>query len=48
MEENMKKEQYRIENENIYEYDEGSSAYIFYAKTYAVTKNELKYIKHNS
>ena len=42
------KEQYRIENGNIYEYDEDSNAYIFYAKTYALTKNELKEIKRNT
>ena len=44
----MTKKQYRIENGNIYEYDEDSNAYIFYAKTYALTKSELKEIKRNT
>ena len=44
----MKKEQYRIENGNIYEYNKDSNAYIFYAKTYALTKKELKEIKKNT
>jgi len=41
------KAKYRIENGNIYEYDEDSKAYIFYAKTYALTKEELREIKRN-
>ena len=44
----MKKAQYRIENGNVYEYDHDSNAYIFYAKTYALTKEELKEIKRNT
>ena len=47
-EEVMKKAQYRIENGNVYVYDHDSNAYIFYAKTYALTKEELKEIKRNT
>ena len=42
------KPRYRIENGNIYEYDEASKAYIFYAKTYALTNEELSEIKRNT
>ena len=42
------KPRYRIENGNVYEYDSASNAYIFYCKTYALTKTEIEEIERQT